>query len=52
MGTEREGAREKELPSLLLCLFNLWPSPQCPGPQRLLQQRVTFLELRAWESCE
>lgn len=34
---DREGGNQKEeLPCLLLCLLNLWPSPQYPGPQRLL----------------
>ena len=52
MGSGGAGTREEELPFLLLCLLHLQPSPPVPRPQRLLQQRVMFLELWVWDSYE
>lgn len=49
MGTGRQGAREEELPFLLLCLFSLQASPQCPDPRGCCS-KGSYSWNSAWES--
>lgn len=52
-GRERwgQGDREPELPFLLLCLFSLQSSPQCPDPRGCCS-KGSYSWNSAWESCE